>query len=333
MQQITNNTGISLALAVWLVDDVYDFQPAEKAISMTTLLKPLRQIILQSRLSMAPPGAIAPPDVSDFIARRVGQSLHEAIEKAWTERFQQNLRILGHPESVISKVRINPTQVDLEADPMIIPCYIEQRATREVAGWKVSGKFDMVLEGILQDTKSTSAWAWAKGTRDEEHIQQMSGYRWIDAAQPHPKITEDFFEVNYIFTDWAKGMAKSNPNYPNSRLQNKKLLLMSEQDTESFISGKIRMIEEYWNVPEAQIPECTDEELWRSDPVYKYYRNPADATDPTKRASKNCDTLAEAHAYMASKGGAGTVKTVLSEPKRCGFCDGFPLCTQKDKYL
>lgn len=48
---ITNNTGVSLAMAVWLVNDDYDYQKAKpNYISVTTLLKPLRQIVLPRRV-------------------------------------------------------------------------------------------------------------------------------------------------------------------------------------------------------------------------------------------------------------------------------------------
>lgn len=329
MQTPTNRTGISLALSVWLVDDLYDFQPGIKQISATGLLKPLRHIILGSRLSQALPGSIPPPDLSEFIARRMGHSLHDSIERAWTERYAQNLRLLGHPEHIIQKVRVNPTDKELASDPLIIPVYIEQRGTREINGWTVSGKFDMVIEGILQDTKSTSAWTWAKGSRDEEHIQQMSIYKWVDQARDVPIITADHFEVNYIFTDWQKALAKSNPNYPQSRLENKKLLLMGEQEVTQFITSKLGMIERYWNAPEPEIPECTDDELWRSEPVWKYYSNPATAA-AGGRATKNFDDAASAHAHQAARGGIVIHKP--GEPKRCEYCESFPICTQKDKF-
>ena len=49
--QITNINDISLPLAVWLAADSYDFTPSEYAISATSLLRPLRQTLLERRLT------------------------------------------------------------------------------------------------------------------------------------------------------------------------------------------------------------------------------------------------------------------------------------------
>lgn len=46
--QYTNTTNIPLPLAVFLATDDYDYQP--DTISVTTLLKPIKQIILGRRL-------------------------------------------------------------------------------------------------------------------------------------------------------------------------------------------------------------------------------------------------------------------------------------------
>jgi hypothetical protein len=54
--------------------------------------------------------------------------------------------------------------------------------------------------------------------------------------------------------------------------------------------------------------------------------------DPAAKPSKNFDNLSDANKHLAEKG-KGAIKTVLGEPKACGFCAGFDACTQKDKYL
>ena len=47
---ITNNHGISLPLAVWLLHDDYDYVKDENYISATSLLKSTKQIILSKRI-------------------------------------------------------------------------------------------------------------------------------------------------------------------------------------------------------------------------------------------------------------------------------------------
>ena len=323
--KITNNFNISLSLAVWLLHDEYDYVNEPNYISVTTLMKPLRHIILPRRI----PRELVEIDVSDFIARALGHSLHDSIEKSWVKGFRRSLTLLGYPEAVIDRVRINPTPEELAATPNAIPIYLEQRAKKTVTvngkTWTVGGKFDMVAEGIVHDNKSTSAYTWVYGGRDEEHQQQGSLYRWLNPD----KITEDFIRINYIFTDWQKSQAKQNPNYPQKRVESKDIVLLSEAEVQRWVEWKLQLVMKYWDAPERDIPNCTDEELWMSDPKFKYYADPAKTSG---RSTKNFDSLLEANAFKAEKGNKGIIITVPGEPKRCDYCDAFPLCTQKDKY-
>ena len=324
--KITNNYNISLSLAVWLLHDEYDYVNEPNYISVTTLMKPLRHIILPRRI----PRELVETDVSDFIARALGHSLHDSIEKSWVKGYKRSLALLGYPEKVIERVLINPTPEELASTPNAIPIYLEQRAkkTVEVNGktWTVGGKFDMVAEGIVHDNKSTSAYTWVYGGRDEEHQQQGSLYRWLNPD----KITEDFIRINYIFTDWQKAQAKQNPNYPQKRVESKDIVLLSEAEVQRWVEWKLQLVMKYWDAPERDIPNCTDEELWMSDPKFKYYADPAKTSG---RSTKNFDSLLEANAFKAEKGNKGIVITVPGEPKRCDYCDAFPICTQKDRYF
>lgn len=320
--QYTNNTSISLALAVWLMHDDYDYINEVKYISVTTLMKPLRQIILPSRVPME----LRTCDVADFIPSALGHSIHASIEKAWTDDKARTTSLLrlGYPKNVIDRVVINPTSEQLAAKPDIIPIYLEQRAKKVISGWTVGGKFDMVAEGIVHDAKSTSAWVGMYGDRDEEHQLQGSFYRLLNPE----KITEEFIRIEYIFTDWQKFMARQNPNYPQQRVASKDIPLLDITETEKWAENKLALIEKYMDKPEKELPLCTPEELWMSDPKFKYFADPTKLT----RSTKNFDNLIEAREFMASKGNKGIIQTVPGEPKRCDFCAGFAACTQKDGF-
>jgi hypothetical protein len=320
--KITNTSDISLALAVWLIHDEYDYINKPKYISATSLMKPLRQIILPRRIPVEKREA----DVGDFIARALGHSIHDSIEKAWKKGYQRSLKLLGYPEHVIGRVLINPTKEELMAAKDPIPIYLEQRAFKEINGWTVGGKFDIVTEGIVQDFKSTSAYTWVYGGRDDEHALQGSLYRWLNPDL----ITEDFIQINYIFTDWQKSQARSSPKYPQRRVEAKEIPLLDITETERWVTDRLNLIERYADAPEHELPECTAEELWMSDPKYKFYAN---AANTTGRSTKNFDSLADAKAFQASKGGKGAILTVPGEPKRCGYCEAFDVCTQKNKYF
>ena len=320
--QLTNNTDIPLTLAVWLAHDEYDYVKEEKYISATSLMKPLRHIILPSRIKA---GEKVVPDVSEFIARALGHSLHDSIEKSWTKGYERNLAKLGFPESTIKRIRINPTPEEAK-EPGVINIYLEQRSIREHRGYKIGGKFDMIADGMIQDNKSTSVYSWTKGNRDEEHQLQGSIYRWLNVD----KVTEDFIRINYIFTDWAKGMARGNPNYPQQRVEYKDIKLLSLEDTERWIDNKIALIEKHQKTPEHLLPECTPQELWMDPPQYKYYSDPAKISG---KSTKNFDSKAEADQYWrVEKASKGIVITKPGAAKRCGYCDAYEICTQKNKY-
>lgn len=321
--RVSNNTDISLPLAVWLLNDEYDYQNDENYISATRLMRPLRHLVLPHRI---PPAERQMPDVQDFIASALGKSLHDSIEKAWTTGYRKALKMLGYTDDIIDHVRINPT----EPEEGTIPIYIEQRQKRTVVvngvAYIIGGKFDMVMEGQVMDNKSTTVYTWVYGGKDEDYRLQGSIYRWLNPD----KITEDTIRINFIFTDWKKADARSNPNYPQSRVAHKDVPLLSVEETEAWIIWKLTQVQKHMKTPEAQLPECTDEELWRSDPAYKYYSDP---TKTSGRSTKNFDSLAEANQFWkVDKGGKGIVITVPGEVKRCGYCESFDICTQKDRY-
>lgn len=324
---ITNKGDIPLALAVWLLHDEYDYIDEPNYISVTGLMKPIRHIVLPSRV----PPEKRESDVEDYISRALGHSLHDSIEKAWTKGAARSLRLLGHPKSVIERVLVNPTPEELAGTKNPIPVYLEQRSFRKITvggiTYTIGGKFDMVAEGIVHDNKSTTAYTWLYGGKDDDYRLQGSLYRWLNPD----KITEDFIRINFIFTDWQKAQAKQNPNYPQKRLEYKDIPLMTLEETERWIRKKLEQVARFKDSPEAEIPECTDEELWRSAPQYKYY---ADPLKTSGRSTKNFDSPLEAKKFMmVEKGGKGVIITIPGEVKRCSYCEAFPICSQKDKYF
>lgn len=326
---ITNNNNIDLTLAVWLLHDEYDYIDKPNYISATTLMKPLRQIVLPMRV----PPEQRTMDISDLIASSMGTALHDSIEKAWTRNPWRALKILGYPDSVIQRVRINPTDADLAAHPDCIPIYLEQRAFKEVTvngvTYIIGGKFDLVLEGVVQDNKSTSVYTWVHGGKDDDYSLQGSIYKWLNPD----KILDDIIRINFIFTDWKKMDAARDPSYPQQRVAAKDVPLRTMVETDTWIRNKLSLVQQHMNTPENQLPECTDEELWRSDPKYKYYADPAKAGTPGARSTKNFDNLPEAKVFMnQEKGGKGVIITVPGEVKRCGYCNAYEVCTQRLKY-
>lgn len=327
MSSLTNHSDFGLVMAVWLAHDDYsngkEEFPGENVISATALLKPIRRIILEPRLD--PSDNI--PDVADMISSRFGHAIHDSVEHAWKHGYDRALKRLGYPPGMIKKIKINPDTVE-DGD---VPVYLEQRGYREikVQGTKViiSGKFDQVVNGELNDIKTTSAYTYVNGTKEEDYALQGSIYRWIF----QDKITSDFIRIQHIFTDWQRMQAKTNPDYPQSRVVEKRIQLMSLEATERWITDRITQIMRNQGLEEYELPRCTDEELWKTDPVWKYYSDPVKAAEGG-RATKNFPNRPAAYNYLATKQGKGVIIEVPGKVKACSYCPVFAICTQKDEY-
>lgn len=319
MSKYSNASAVPLSLAVFLASDNYDHSEDQNTISATALLKPLRQIILGSRVSTDD----ASVDLIQMMPSRMGTAIHDSIEQAWKANYKVAMKTLGYPDKVIEKVMINPHPDTLE--DWVIPIYLEQRAFKQVGKYTVSGKYDFIGDGRVEDFKSTSTYSAVKGVNDEKHMLQLSIYRWLN-----PKIvTKDEGAIQYIFTDWSKAKAMQDPKYPQQRIQQKIHSLKSVQETDSFVRQKLAQIERYWDSPEEDIPLCSDEDLWRSEPQFKYYKNPAS----TKRSTKNFDSKQEAYIRMAEDNNVGIVKEVPGQVTACKYCPAFSICSQKDSLI
>ena len=318
--KLTNEHGISLPLAVWLLHDDYDFINEPNYISATSLLKSTRQLVLSQRVLASEKEM----DISFMIASHFGNAIHDSVEKAWRQSGAAAMKKLGYPEKITNNIIVNPSKEYQDSNPDIIPVWIEQRAFREIGGYKIGGKFDMVLDGRLFDYKTTSVYSYLLGRKEEDYAMQGGIYRWLNPQL----ITSDHVYIQFVFTDWQRTMARRDSNYPQTRILEYPVKLPSIQEVENFIRQKLSQIDRYKASPDEDIPYCTDKELWRSETTYKYYADPA----KTLRATKNFDDKVEAHAYMASKGNKGVVLAVPGEVKACDYCPAFSICKQKDNY-
>lgn len=317
--KITNHHKISLPLAVWLLHDEYDYINEPNYISATSLLRSTKQIILSKRVEASD----MEMDISEKIAASFGTAVHDSVEKAWRLRAGFLMQKLGYPKDLCDKIVVNPKEGELQENS--IPIYFERRAIKEIAGYNVGGKFDTVMDGRLFDYKTTSTYSYTAGSKDDDYQMQGSIYRWLNPEL----ITDDFIYIQFVFTDWQKFMVREDTNYPKLKLLEHPVPLLSLEKTEEFITHKIKEIDRLKDKPESELPECTDKELWRSEPQYKYY------SDPTKtdgRSTRNFDTHSEANAFLAEKG-KGIVKVIPGEVKACNYCAAYSVCQQRKLYF
>lgn len=319
MQRYSNVSSVPLSMAVFLATDYYDYVDDPHHISATSLIKPIRQLILGNRVNMDDNYV----DLTQMVASRMGAAIHDSIERAWTTNYAGALAQLGYPKKVIEKVRVNPKPEELQEGH--IPIYLEQRSHKKVGKWTVSGKFDFVGDGRVEDFKSTSVYTAINHSNDTKYIMQGSIYRWLNPTL----ITRGEMAIQFIFTDWSGAKAKSDPAYPQSRIQQRILPLKPVQEIDHFVRNRLNELEKYMNAPEEVIPHCSDEDLWRSEPVFKYYKNPAKLS----RSTKNFDNKQDAYLRLSEDGNVGIVKEVPGQVMACKYCSAFSICTQKDALI
>ena len=315
----TNLYDLPLSAAVWLANDTYDHDPRPNALSATTLLKSVRQSVLSSRV----PEDETPVDVSSLVASSIGTAIHDAIERAWVDNHRKSLENLNIPLRVINTVQVNPDDID----PNNINVYMENRSEKEVGDWIVTGKYDFIAEGCVEDFKSTGVYTYMMKTKNEDYIMQGSIYRWLNPEL----ITADEMRIVFIFTDWKRGhyAAQKDKGYPKTQVLGQVLPLKSIAETESFVRAKLAEISKYKDADEADLPLCTDKELWRNPPTYKVYKD-HDAKKAMPGGSK-FENIYDAQLFVAKKG--GIIKEIPSTVTACQWCKAKDICSQAQGYI
>lgn len=299
----TNRFNLSNEFVHWLKNDEYDYNPDPSVISATTIMKPIRMVVLEERWKDA-----ITVDVSDLIASRYGTAIHDSWEKCDIPNTIQEVRYYR--------------QVD--------------------ENFTLSGKVDLVLYTdrdiqTIADIKSTSVWNYLLNKRDEDYIAQLSMYKWLmadgsyqdkDGIQTANIKTTEHAEIKYIFTDWSKQESIRNPKYPQTRVIEKSIKLDSLQETEDKVKARCEEITKARELNDNMLPKCTQEELWQTDTTYAVKKR------GSKRATKVHKTYAEAIRHQRSyKTNDYFVETRAGKVKRCNYCNVREFCNQYKELL
>ena len=137
-------------------------------------------------------------------------------------------------------------------------------------------------------------------------------------------------DICFIFTDWQKNRYMSDPrNYPSSQIISRSFKLHSAAFVQSYVEERVRTLIRLQDVPEKDLPLCTDKDLWRKPDTFKYYKNPQKQT----KSTANFDNLSDANRRFLDDGAVGLVKTVKGGVSACLYCSAFTVCTQKDRLI
>lgn len=295
------------------------------SISATAIIRGIKKTVLGSRV----PSTAVSADLADRLKSFMGTAIHKSFESALltcltdVEEREAITKALPALETALKRIVVNP-----DPDFVLntgIPLYVEQRHYRQIMGMTVSGQFDFVFDGEVQDLKTTSTYAYIDERRTRDYILQGSIYRWL---APHI-IVKPTITIHHFYTNWnAEAYLASPDKYPSSPILSTQYPLLTLEDTERYLIERLSLLQELRDKPEEQMPPCTDADLWRKPSVWKYYADPSKLA----RSTKNFDNQQEAEMFYRAKG-KGVVIEKKGTPSACKYCPAFTICKQKDQYI
>ena len=254
---LKNSTNIPLSIGVWLATDTYDYNDDPNYISATSLLQPIKSIVVGRSIPKE-----EEIDIADLVPSKVGTAVHDQIELAWLNNYRPALKALGVPSNIINNILVN----SIEPVEGFSHVYVEKRSHKKIGKWTIGGKFDFVMDGVLTDFKTTKTYSFISGSNEPQYAMQGSIYKWLNPDI----ITAPYMHIGYIFTDWIMVKSIQDKEYPPHNVIEKKIPIFEPAETENFIRGVLNKIDQYTGKPQSDMPDCTKEELWQNDSVWKY---------------------------------------------------------------
>lgn len=292
MVTYTNRHKLPQYLEDWIRKDNYDYVLEPNTYSATSLMKPLQAALLAVRHADK-----LEVDIIDLIASRYGNAIHDSVERVETPGVSKENRITR-------KLMINDTE------------------------YTVSGKYDILVDNkdgtfTLRDMKSTSTWSYIFGGKDSDYQIQLSIYRWLLSTSCNV-LNKGY--IDFFFTDWQGAKAKYDNSYPQHRIKaGYEINLLSLDETERYIRGRLEQIDKYRDAEDIDLPPCHIDELWGEPDTFAVYKI------GNKKATKVCDSKEEAVEYMKLKGmkeSEGFIQNRQGKIRRCKYCPSNPVCSQ-----
>lgn len=203
-----------------------EYEPTPKRYSVTTLLKPVREILLNRRYNKE-----IEQDCSEMIWMLFGQAVHSILEKYAD----------GASEFAEEFLTVN-----LES------------------GYTVSGIIDLydMKEKKVVDYKTASVWK-VMFKDFEDWRKQGLCYAWMLRKNG---LACDKVEFYAILKDHSKTKAKFDPDYPKLPVYKVEFEVTDESiaEIDKFINDKINELAKYEDKPDSELPLCSAEDRWNS---------------------------------------------------------------------
>lgn len=224
---ITNHANLPMPF-VRMCEESYQSQP--KRYSVTTLLKPVREILLKRRHE-----AVIEQDCSDMIWLLFGKAVHSILENYGTSKNE----------------------------------FAEEKLTVTLEnGYTVSGIIDLydIDRAEVVDYKTASVWKVTFKDYDDWKKQGMM-YAWLLRNNGLACKSVVFYA---ILKDHNKQKAKFDSSYPQSPVVKVEFPVVDAEVNaiDKFIREKIDEIIKYEDVPDDELPLCSCEDRWNGGDTF-----------------------------------------------------------------
>lgn len=226
---------------------------------------------------------------------------------------------------------------------------VEEYLKAEFNGIKLTGSLDLYEDGILWDYKTVSVWGvlLLDAQKKAQFIGQLNTYAYMLKKQG---MEVKGLRILAIMRDWVSSKAKFDPSYPDFQAQVIEIPLFTEQQQLQYIFSRIERLMKYKDVPDNELPECTEAYRWAKPSEYAVMKK------GRKSAVRLFDSEKMANDYIVEKF-SKTEKVISSdEPdynrvigtnikidknysvearkgdlfKRCEYCSGRKFCNQTE---
>ena len=223
--RITNRANLPTPF-VRMAEDKYTITP--KRYSVTTLLKPVREILLNRRHNEE-----IEQDCSDMIWLLFGKAVHSILEKY---------------SSGVSEFTEEKLTVELEN------------------GYTVSGVVDLydIEKKEVVDYKTASTWKVIYKDYEDWRKQGLA-YAWLLRKNGFECEKVVFYA---ILKDWSKTKAKVDREYPQSPVVKVEFDVADIDEIDKYIRAKIDEIILYEDKPDSALPLCSLEDRWNDGDKY-----------------------------------------------------------------
>ena len=154
-----------------------------------------------------------------------------------------------------------------------LPGDTEERLFAWAHNRKISGKYDRIENGRLNDYKVTSVWTVVYESRYEDWIDQLSIYRWLYWVNKGIKL-DDTGVIIAILRDWTKrDLEKTKTGkYPKFPIVEIPLKLYPITMTQLLVENKVEAIMAAEKLKDEELPECNKEERWWNEKKQEFMK-------------------------------------------------------------